>query len=315
MRLLMPIATQIPPAPPAGRRLASPVFVPALALLLTLSLPACRDREEATPPKPATTAKTETPAPAPIELKDVIEQDARYIIGISYPPAAKRYPGLAEALHRYAEGARAELLKAVQAADPAKQIAPYELSLNMTLLTDTPDVVAVAADGASFTGGAHGVPLVARFVWLPKQQKLLTANDLFIDPAGWSTISDYAREQLHAALSQRVDADELPPGERAEVMRSVGRMIDEGTEPAPASFAAFEPVLAPDGVKLMALRFVFPPYQVGPYVDGVRTVEVPTAVLAPLLTPELRPMFVVVQPPPVAAPPAPDAPPALQSTP
>ncbi len=314
MRSPMPIATKIPAAPPAGRRIVSPILVPALALLLAVSLPACRDRDAPTPSKPAATGKTGTPAPAPIELKDVIEQDARYIIGISYPPAAKKYAGLAEALHRYAEGARAELLKAVQAADPAKQTSPYELSLNMTLLADTPDVVAVAADGASFTGGAHGVPLVARFVWLPKQEKLLTANDLFADAASWNTISDHAREQLHAALSQRVDADELPPSERAEVMRSVGRMIDEGTQPTPASFAAFEPVLAPEGDKLMALRFVFPPYQVGPYVDGVRTVEVPTTVLAPLLRPELRPMFVVVQPT-VVAPPAADAPPALQSTP
>lgn len=311
----MPIAIQTLPAPPSGRRAAPPSLVSLIALCLAVSLSACRDRDQAPqPPQAATTDKPPAP-PAAIELKDVIEQDARYIVGISYPPAAKKYPGLAEALHRYAEGARAELLKAVQGADAAKQTTPYELSLNMTLLADTPEVVAVAADGASYTGGAHGVPLVARFVWLPRQNRLLTANELFADPAGWNTISDFAREQLHATLSQRVDADELPPTERAEVMRSVGRMIDEGTRPAAASFAAFEPVLVPDGEKLMGLRFVFPPYQVGPYVDGVRTVEVPTTVLAPLLTPELRPMFVVVQPPPVAATPPADAPPQLQPSP
>ena len=88
--------------------------------------------------------------------------------------------------------------------------------------------------------------------------------------------------------------------ERADIMRSVGRMIDAGTEPAAASFAAFEPVLAPEGGKLMALRFVFPPYQVGPYADGVRMVEVPTAVLSQHLAPEYRGMFVVMKPAPVA---------------
>lgn len=283
-----------------------------LALVLAVSLSACRDRDEAKPPV-APAPATETPAePAkPVELKDVIEQDARYVVGISFPPAANKYPGLAAVLQRYADGARAELMNAVKAADPAKQTVPYDLSLAFTLQAETPDMVAVAADGASFTGGAHGAPLVARFVWLPKQNRLLTANELFADAAAWTAISDYVREQLHATLSQRVDADELPPAERAEVMRTVGRMIDEGTRPEPASFAAFEPVLAPGGDKLVALRFVFPPYQVGPYVDGVRSVEVPTRVLAPLLVADWRPMF--VEAPPTAAAPA-DAggPPVLQ---
>ncbi len=213
-----------------------------------------------------------------------------------YPPAANKYPGLAAALQRYADGARTELMNAVKAADPAKQTVPYDLSL---------------ADGASFTGGAHGAPLVARFVWLTKQNRLLTANELFADAAAWTAISDYVREQLHATLSQRVDADELPPAERAEVMRTVGRMIDEGTQPVPASFAAFEPVVAPGGDKLIGLRFVFPPYQVGPYVDGVRSVEVPTRVLAPLLVADWRPMFVDA-PPTAAAPADAGGPPVLQ---
>ena len=275
-------------------------FMALAVLVAALLLAACKKDKDATPPPTASVEAAVKTQAAPAELKDVIEQDARYIIGISYPPAAKKYPGLAEELRRYAEGARAELLKAVQAGDPAKQTSPYDLTLNFTLLAETPELVAVAADGAAFTGGAHGAPLVARFVWLPQQNKLLTANDLFPDPKGWSTISDYAREQLHASLSQRVDADELPAGERAEVMRSVGRMIDEGTGPVPASFAAFEPVLASGSDKLMGLRFVFPPYQVGPYVDGVRTVEVPTAVLMPNLAPAYRAMFVVAKPAPVA---------------
>ncbi len=278
-----------------------PSFV-LLAILAAALMPAaCKKDKDALPPPSAAPAAVVPAEPAPVELKDFIEQDARYIIGISYPREVNKYPGLAEELRRYAEGARAELLKAVQAIDTAKQTSPYDLTLNFTLLAETPELVAVAADGAAFTGGAHGAPLVARFVWLPQQGKLLTANDLFPDPKGWNTISDYAREQLHASLSQRVDADELPAGERAEVMRSVGRMIDDGTEPEPASFAAFEPVLAPDSDKLMGLRFVFPPYQVGPYVDGVRTVEVPTAVLLPNLAPVYRAMFVVAKP--VLAPP------------
>jgi hypothetical protein len=261
-------------------------------------LTACKQDRDPAPASQTQAVPAVAPnPPAVVELKDVIENDARYIIGISYPPAAANYPGLARALRAYADNARGELLKSL-AADAAKQHGPYDLTLNFTLLAETSEVVAVAGDGSSFTGGAHGMPLVARFVWLPKQNALLTSDRLFADPRSWRAISDYTREQLHAALSQRVDADELPPVERAEVMRSGGRMIDAGTEPAAASFAAFEPVLAPEGDKLMGLRFVFPPYQVGPYSDGVRTVEVPTQVLMPHLTPEYRGMFVAIKPMP-----------------
>jgi Deacetylase PdaC len=277
-------------------------FPLAAAAVLTIALLAACDKKRDSDSAPQAEVPAEAaPAPgAPIVLKDVIENDARYIIGISYPPQAAKYPGLAQALHGYAEQARADLLKQVASIDAAKQHGPYDLTLNFSLLAETSDVVAVAADGSSFTGGAHGTPLVARFVWLPRQNRLLASDSLFADSRSWTAISDYTREQLHAALSQRVDADELPPTERAEVMRSVGKMIDAGTEPVPASFAAFEPVLAPQGDKLMGLRFVFPPYQVGPYVDGVRTVEVPTTVLSVHLAPEYRGMFVAVKPAAVA---------------
>lgn len=275
----------------------------AACVVLALGLTACRDKDEAVAPPPAAQT-TPPPAPPAPELKDVSEHDPRYVVGISFPPEAKQYPGLASALQRYADGARADLQKAVQAADPAKQSSPYDLTLNFSMLVRMPELVAVAADGSSYTGGAHGEPLVARFVWLPKQDRMLTANDLFANATAWNTISDYAREQLHAALSQRIDADELPPDERAETIRTVGRMIDEGTQPSAATFAAFEPIPAPapDGERLMGLRFVFPPYQVGPYVDGVRTVDVPTEILSPLLVPQLKPLFVDVKPPQPAVP-------------
>lgn len=272
----------------------------AVLLIAVSMLGACRKQAEAPPvPAPAQTAKpapaTALQTPVPVELKDVIETDQRYVVGITYPPAANKYPGLAEELRRYADAARADLMKEIATVDAAKQPSPYELSLNFALLTESRQVVAVAADGSLYTGGAHSAPLVARFVWLPEQNRALRADDLLADPRGWPAISEYVREQLHAALSQRIDADELVATERAEVMRSAGRMIDDGTQPQAASFAAFEPVQAADGSGLIALRFVFPPYQVGPYVDGVRTVEVPAALLMPYLKPEYRALFVATQ--------------------
>lgn len=271
--------------------------LPSRALYLALAflaLAACR-REAEVPQQaqaPAATSPAQAPAaaPAPVELKDVIETDPRYVIGISYPKDINRYPVLAAELQQYTEAARGELMQAVEGMGEEKPASPYDLSLSYTMLVDTPQVVAVAADGSSYTGGAHGNPLVARFVWLPQQQKLLRAKELIPDAAGWREVSAYVREQLHAALSQRIDADELEPVQRAEVMRTAGKMIDEGSDPDADNFDEFEPVLAADG-RLRALRFVFPPYQVGPYSDGVQTVEVPASVLLPHVAAEYRGLF------------------------
>lgn len=261
--------------------------VVAMALVVAAG---CRRESDA----PAASAQQQAQPAAPepvVELTDVSESDPRYILGISYPPLANKYPGLAAALKAYSDAARAELMQAVEGMKPGESPAPYDLSLSFTELAETPEVVAIAADGSSYTGGAHGNPLIARFVWLPGEKKMLTAAELVTGKPAWTRISDYTREQLLTSLSQRIDADETSPGERADILKNASRMIDEGTGPDPANFSQFEPVLGADG-KLQALRFVFPPYQVGPYSDGVQSVEVPAQVLLPLVAPAYRGLFV-----------------------
>jgi hypothetical protein len=262
-----------------------------LSTCLLLLLPGACRRESGTP----TAAVPVPPPPAqPVAgtpvLKDVVEHDPRYLVGISYPAVASEYPGLAAALKRYADAAHAELMQAVEGLGADKPTAPYDLSLSFNEIARTPRLLAIAADGSSYTGGAHGNPLVARFVWLLPQDKQLTISELIPDKQAWEDVSDYAREQLHAALSQRVDADDLPPAERADIVKNAGRMIDEGTGPEPGNFEQFEPVLAPDG-KIAALRFVFAPYQVGPYADGTQTVDIPADVLLPKVAPAYRNLF------------------------
>jgi hypothetical protein len=265
---------------------------PLFILLPALMLAACkREAPTAATPVPAQPGTVAVPATAsPPPLQDVVETTPRYIIGISYPKSAGKYPGLAEALQAYADASRKDLMQAVEALGNDKPTAPYDLSLSFTELLDSPTLVAVAADGSSYTGGAHGAPLIARFVWLPREQRMLTAAELIPEPQGWQAVSEFVREQLHTALSQRIDADEVPPADRADMLKNAGGMIDAGTEPKAPSFAHFEPVVAADG-RLAGLRFVFPPYQVGPYADGTQTVEVPAAILLPHVAPAYRSLF------------------------
>ena len=255
-------------------------IVPILALCAALA--AC-DRG----PAPATDGQAPAPAPAAVVLEDVVETRPDYIVGISYPKSATQHPGLAQLLKAYAEGARADLMKAVGGLQGQKPAAPYDLSLQFSGLVDTPRVVAIAADGSTYTGGAHGNPLVARFVWLPQQQALLTADQLIADAAGWQAISDASREQLMTALSQRLDADEVEGGDRAAQLQAGSALIDAGTAPDAGNFRQFEPVMNAEG-QIRAIRFVFAPTQVAPYVEGTRTVEVPARTLLPHIVPAYR---------------------------
>ena len=265
-----------------------------LVLVTVLALAACQ--RESTP-QPTASGQPQAPATtpvqtteAPIELKDVIEANDRYVVGISYPATVNRYPGLARALSAYTEAQRAELMEAVEAFGNDKPSAPYELSLAFEQVVDTPRIVAVAADGSRYTGGAHGQPLIARFVWLPQQDARLTAEALVPDAKGWQVVSDYVREQLHTAVVNRADEDDLAPTDRAALIKSTFRMIDEGTEPEARNFSEFVPVLDASG-HVTALRFVFPPYQVGPYADGTQTVDVPASLLLPHVAPAYAELF------------------------
>ena len=241
-------------------------------------------------PGPAAAATPVATASAPLLLADVIETTPSYIVGISYPRMAANYPPLARALHDYAEAARAELMKAVSGLKGQKPQAPYDLSLQFTKLVDTPRVVAVAADGSSYLGGAHGMPLVERFVWLPRMQQMLAAEQLIPDAGNWQAVSAYVREQLMTTLSRQLDEEALEGEARAEQQGMRARMIADGTTPAARSFSRFEPVMNADG-SIRALRFVFPPYQVAAYVDGTQTVEVPAKLLLPLVAPEYKALF------------------------
>lgn len=246
-----------------------------------------RDAAPAAQAQPATDAAVRA---APAALEDVIETRPDFIIGITYPKSAAAHLGLAQELQAYADAARRDLMQAVDGLKGEKPSAPYDLSLQFTGLVDTPNIVVVAADGSSYTGGAHGNPLVARFVWLPAQQRMLTADALVPDKTGWQLISDASREQLMTMLSQRLDADDLAPADYAEQLQSGSKAIADGTAAQAANFSQFEPVVDADG-RIRALRFVFPPYQVGPYSDGMRSVDIPASTLLPVIDPQYRPLF------------------------
>lgn len=262
----------------------------AATALACLLLAACQERPAAPAAPKGGEARPAAAAAPRVQLKDVLETSGTHIIGISYPKELARYPGLAAQAQRYAAQARQQVLDAVRQkpADPA--LGPYELSLEFKLRHESPSMVVLAVDGSAYTGGAHGMPLIQRWVWLPPQGRMLTAAELFPRADSWQRIAGEVREQLQAEFAQRMDADDVPPAERAALMKSANAMIEGGTEPTPDDFAVFEPVLDGAG-RITALRFVFPPYQVGAYADGLHTVELPASRLVSEVAPAYRSLF------------------------
>lgn len=264
-------------------------------LILAAALLAVGCQRQAESPT-AATAPAVSAATVPEEvtddgLKDVAERTPSYIVGITYPRGLETQPGLAKVLTAYADGVRTDLREAVAALGNDRPMAPYELSLSFEKILDTPRLLAVAADGSLYTGGAHGMPLMQRFVWLPQQSRLLTARELIVDEDGWQAISVYVANQLRHAAAARADADQLAPEERQALLDGAGKMIAEGTAPKADNFAQFEPIVDGTG-RITAVRFVFPPYQVGPYSDGTQSVDVPASILLPHVAAAYRDLFV-----------------------
>lgn len=275
--------TPVPMLPRRARRLAAP----AVACLL---LVACQGRDAATPSNASSAPGGGIPAASRVQLKDVLDTSSKYVIGISYPKELADYPQLAAQAQRYAAQARQQVMDAAKQRPPNSASGPYELSLEFQLRHRSPDLVVLAVDGSAFTGGAHAMPMIQRWVWLPAQQRQLTAAELFPQPQTWERIATDVRAQLQTELQQRLDADDIAPRERAQLLKSATAMIEGGTEPKPDDFAVFEPVFD-DAGRISALRFVFPPYQVGPYSDGTHTVELPAARLVQDVAPAYRRLF------------------------
>ena len=264
-----------------------------IGVLSAMLLLACKGQDVAVPAHTGQSSAAEDAAgqtAAAPQMVDVIETSASQIIGISYPHDASVPSGLVKVLQDYAGQARAELQAALDELGNDKPRVPYELSLSFTVSADTPALMAVSADGSRYTGGAHGQPLVARFVWLKQEGRLLPIDQLIVQPASRSAIAAYVQEQLLAQMESRLRADNLSEPEQADMRRNARQMINQGTEPDAQNFSQFLPVIDRQG-RIEGLRFVFPPYQVGPYSDGTQSVEVPLDVLLPHLEPKYLPLF------------------------
>ncbi|CAH0999447.1 hypothetical protein LEM8419_00747 [Neolewinella maritima] len=118
----------------------------------------------------------------------------------------------------------------------------------------------LAHNHAFYSGGAHGMYYTV----------LLTVAT---DPVRHLRLTDVFKPGTEAALSKLLTARTKAPG--------VAYTTFEDTIPATENFA-----LLPDG-----MRFLYPPYEIGPYAAGEIAIELPYDELRPLLRTSMLPLI------------------------
>lgn len=140
-------------------------------------------------PPAATQAAPAAALPAP--PRDVFERTAESIVGISYPANTQLPVALAQRLKAHAASLQAELSTALRARKAGE--APYELTATYAVAAETPRLIVVTADCSLYVGGAASRLRQDAFVWEREPGRLLTAQELIRDGAGWKAIDAYLR--------------------------------------------------------------------------------------------------------------------------
>ncbi len=266
------------------------IFVLALCSMFGL-LVACgqpsSDRGEAAMSVSEYPGPEQTPAAAPEPKPEPALAEAHDDrLQIRLAEGFDAYPALARTIRAAADNHRREILAHAAAIaeepDLPEPLRQWSLEVDYAPATGDGGLRVVAGDGYVYTGGAHGMPIIERYTYHVGQERILELSDWFIGDGIWTALSEHARADLIRQAEER----HAEYGGEPETQGFWIEMIENGTTPDTGSFAIYEPILDPAG-SVIGLRLIFPPYQVAPYVYGVQTVDVPTQIFLPWLTPDL----------------------------
>jgi hypothetical protein len=189
---------------------------------------------------------------------------------VSWPAAAAAIPQLSAKLRTEAEqlrkeneaGLRAEQASAKENGYPFRG---YMLTKDWAVAADVPALLILSSDGYTYTGGAHGMPLVDVLFWDKAGNKALETKDLFDEAALGRAVKDRFCKALD---EQRAEKRGAPVGSAEPSPISE---FDSCVDPLKQNII---PVAARSGA-LDTIHFVIMPYEAGPYAEGIYEVAVP----------------------------------------
>lgn len=195
----------------------------------------------------------------------------------SLAPEAALEPALVRDMRAEALAERAKAIREAEAA--AKSARPGDRQLQYQWLerwkpeAETDLLLAFSAQQYSFTGGAHGNVLLRSVIWDRGAGRRLNFAELFNDPKG-------ANAALKPAFCKALDEE-----------RKSRRGGQLGTAFADCpDFTAYAIVPMGDGA-IDTLRVLVPPYEAGPWSEGVYEIQLDVSLVRAFLNPRYAPAF------------------------
>jgi hypothetical protein len=253
----------------ASMRTLSPLM--ALALLSACSGAPERASNDAAVPPVAANAANASEAPGPPAGNTAISfTDESIEFRYSWPAVAAAIPeldawlrGNGERLEKETrDGAARDRALASKDGYPFRG---YGYTEDWRIAADIPALLVLQSDGYSFTGGAHGMPIVTVLFWDKATKQRLATSALFDLQLLTATLKERFCTALDAERSKRRGApvNARDPDQLAEFVQCV--------DPAKQTILP----VSRGGKALDTVRFVIMPYEAGPYSEGIYEIDLP----------------------------------------
>lgn len=188
----------------------------------------------------------------------------------SWPAAAARIPELDAWLRGNGERLRKETQEGARRDQEAAKrgdyaFTGYSYTEDWHVAADLPALLVMESEGYSFTGGAHGMPIVTALFWDKAGRQRLATSALFDVPALIAAIRDRFCKALDAERARR-RGEPVDPGDPGPIPGFV-----ECVDPAKQTILP----ASKGGEALDTVRIVIMPYEAGPYAEGIYEIDLP----------------------------------------
>jgi hypothetical protein len=184
-------------------------------------------------------------------------------VDIQYPVGYSTYPNTQDTLDTFVQETYQNFMQGSLDAGwfAFQSSGNWSLTMQYEDYHHSENIVSLAFSVYDYVGGAHGNTWWRTFTFDLTQDEEITLSDLFLpDGDPLSVIAPLVQAEIAAQLGDGTDTT----------------WIAEGTDEFPAEYLNF--VLTED-----ELIFIFPPYQVAPYVAGTRMAHIPLSELESIL--------------------------------
>lgn len=196
------------------------------------------------------------------------EKSDKTEVSINYPYQVLEYPEIYEYLRKKVKTEKRDNGFDDTDIDLGMSGHPWTLSIDMNNFAEGGRLASILGYVFTFTGGAHPNHSFFSVNFVKKSQEILTFKKLF----------DNEQEALDLISSFAIKDILRQKSERLHEKIAKDEWVIEGAGPDLENYKIFIFIISEDS-KIKGIKFIFPPYQVGPYAEGTYDVVVPSGVV------------------------------------